>query len=365
MDTVLNKNVKLTAFYKVVVKFNNEVFILDLPKGQSARIGLAQNAEGQTLDDVMKKLKEDLPDTKHRLYFIDENGSELDENFETEKDMVINSQVTIKVLINDTETEVKEGTLVKDVQILSDLASKGNFAYFVDENGNQYTLESVLDDNVSLTAVYNTQVVEHKVTINFDGEDFILELKEGESLQIGQAQNIKGQTLEEVMINLRKNLPITKNSVYFVDSFGNKVYYTTVTDKDMIVSSKYTVRVEVSGKVITVDENTLVKDVSVLNDLASKENFVYFEDEKGNRYTLDSIINENVKLVAYSKLIIPNYTDNNSSEDSNTDINNNSLVNNNPQTLDNITYYISIAIISIFAILAELLIAKKQKIFNK
>ena len=272
--------------------------------------------------------------------------------------------------------------------------------------------------------------VSRGIQITFNGR--IYASKQGEKFQIGNAENADGKTLKEAMDELKKNVPSTKNSVYYVDEEGNRVYYTTETDKDMTVTSKYTIKVEVNGKKITPNEGTKVKDIKVLADIAKDDHFYYFEDEEGNHYTLEDELNNNVKLTAIYKVTIKvnpvdgvsigvgyttrrgttlrdilgkswgtglqayldsegflNFVDENGNEigldDEITEDmvltaiyeqpENNDVVTpdvtveevptTNPQTLDNIVTYVITAIVSILAIVIGILVAKKNKIFNK
>ncbi len=345
-DTV-SHHVTLTAIYKVVVNFDGEDFVLELAEGEKATVGSAKNSDGKTLAEAMKEADENVSTTnKNSVYFVDAKGNDVYDNTLTSEDMIVTSKYTVRVTVGNKVVTPDEGTKVQDVKMLAEIAQEEGFLYFKDAKGNRYDLETVLDSNVTLTAVY-------KVVVNFDGEDFVLELAKGETATVGSAKNAEGKTLAEAMKEAKKNAPKTKNSVYFVDAEGNYVYDTTVTGEDMTVTSKYTVRVTVGSKVVTPDEGTKVQDVKMLAEIAQEEGFLYFKDAEGNRYDLETVLNSNVELTAVykEKTVQPSVT-----------VNPN--VPENPETLDNVSSYIYMMVAAVVSMVAGAFVLLKNKLFN-
>ncbi len=344
LSDTLESNLELRAVYAITVTFNGEEYTLELQDGKAARIGNATTADGKRLDDAMKLSETDKSKYVYAHYY-DAEGREYTQGTMVDYDVnIITVVYGASVKINGSTQTLEVGSELSESSLLADVAKKANFKYFVDSKGKHYQLSDKLESNLELRAVY-------AVTVTFDGEEYTLELQDGEATEIGKAKNASGQTLEEAMKNFE--VPANKNGVYFVNENGEIVYDTTTIAEEMTIFARYTINVEINGETTTLDEGTKVSDVEFLKEITEEEGFLYFVDENGNKYTSDSVLDSNVRLTAVYAVVKP--TEEPKVED---------VIPSNPETLDGITSYSMMCLIALITMISSALVAFKSKLFN-
>lgn len=203
------------AVYTITVKFNGKDYTLQLGRdGALERIGNAVDASGNRLDTAMQNIDKDKYVAAH---YYDANGKEYTSSTRVGENVVITeTSYVISVKLNNLENNnifsATAGDKASLYNLLKEWASKENFYYFVDSEGNKYNLESILEQNVELTAIFS-------VTVKVAPVD-------GVSIGVGyKVEN--GTTLRDILeasygSGLQAYLD-SEGFVKFVDANGNEV----------------------------------------------------------------------------------------------------------------------------------------------
>ena len=287
------------AIYTITVTFNENDYTIELGKdGTAVRMGNAVDADGNRLDDAMNDFD---TDKYAAANYYDANGDKYSQGTLVDENVVITETTyTIHVTLNGSTISLTAGDKVSDSNTLKEEASKDHFYYFVDEEGNKYSLNSVLSQNVKLTAIYS-------VTVKVAGVDGV---SEGVGYTVEEGTTL-GDILKESWGKGLKAYLDAEGFVKFVDEDGNEVKLTDPITSDMNLRAIYSVTVKVAGvdgvsKGVgyTVEEGTTLGDIlkeswgTGLQAYLDAEGFVKFVDEDGNEVKLDTPITSDMNLRA-------------------------------------------------------------------
>ena len=289
-EELLNKN--LDSNVEVSVKYN--VVITLGQDGEEIRL-----AEGSKYNDIpSEKISAvSVPETKSSIaYFVDSDGTKIDENYTFNTSMTIIPKYNVKVTITDVGyEEILEGSQLKTANNLLEKLNNNK-----DKDFKEFAEKTVLDDqiteNVTLTPLYT-------ITITVNGKDYTLD--EGKTLN----------DLEEV--GYKKPVGFKE----FRDSKGNKIEVTTDLHKHTVVTAIYDIEVSTEdGHAYTLEAGQSLSslDKNVLNALkinSDGRKFSRFVDQNGKTIEEDEPIYENISIKAKFNIKITVFRrDNNGNE---------------------------------------------------
>ncbi len=180
--TKWNSNAEVYIKWKITVSFNDVEYTLELGKnGASQRIGNAVDAEGNRLDDAMQNFDTDKYVAAH---YYDASGKEYTQGTQVSENVTItNTSYIIHVKLSNSGSTISltAGDNVAASSLLTEWAGKNHFYYFVDKDGNKYDLNSVLSQNVELTAIFSVTVKVAPVYGVSEGVEYTVE--EGTTLR--------------------------------------------------------------------------------------------------------------------------------------------------------------------------------------
>ncbi len=257
--------------------------------------------QNQTLNDLEQTAKEELQKLeqvteKEFSHYENEDGEKIDYTTQITKNTKLTPKYNVKVTINGEEYTIKEGQNLTNLDenglaALTTLKDEENatkkFKELRDELGATITEEQALSKNLTLTAIFEVDVV-------IEGQKFTVEqgtkLSEIESAQ-SLLNELKGKS--------------DKKFLKFVDDEENTVDENTEFLKHTNVSTKYEVTVTFKGEEFKLAEGDTLADLSSedtekLNGLKEEANrtFAYFEDEGHEKVTDETPITKNTTLTA-------------------------------------------------------------------
>ncbi len=341
-NTSWTSNNEVYIKWKITVSLNDVEYTLELGKnGAPTRIGNAVDANGNRLDTAMQDFDTDKYAAAH---YYDASGKEYTSSTRVGENVAITkTSYVIHVKLNNSGSTISliAGDKVSASNLLKEWAGKDHFYYFVDKDGNKYNLNSILNENVELTAIYS-------VTVKVAPQDGV---SEGVGYKVEEGTTL-GDILKETWGTGLQAYLDAEGFIKFVDEEGNVVELDTPITSDMNLTAIYSVVVRVApqdgvsiGVGYRVEPGTTLRDIlketwgSGLQAYLDAKGFVKFVDANGNEVGLDTPITSDLDLVAVYKVV---------------------EVPENPNTFDGIATYVVMMFVSLITLVAGSFASKKS-----
>ncbi len=150
LEKKFNSNASVTAKYNVRIKTKEDDAGFLIPEGSKF---------SDITEDKLESVTKTLPGGKSSFaYFVDENGSKIDDNYTFNKSMTITPKYNVKITIEGVgNVEVLEGSKVSSAtELIKQLNSNSDKRFNSFEGGT--TLESTVDKSIDLVPIYEIDI---------------------------------------------------------------------------------------------------------------------------------------------------------------------------------------------------------------
>ena len=284
-NTTFDVHTNLTIVYNVTIKVKNQSVTVD----ENTTWAEFKN----TYSNILSLLEED---NREIARYVDKENRVLEDNTKFDQNTEIIPKFYLTIKINDQTFKLIEEQSLNDlasseleyIKSLTNLTTK-NFKYFVDENGNEITLETALKNNITLTPKYN-------VTITIGNETFTLD--EGKSLKdldiesqkrLDSLKNVDGKDFLYFTLD---NEQINENELFTSNTNLNAVYQITISIGD----NKFNVLENTSYQDLLANED-FIKALENLKKPTNKT-FSHLVNENGEPIKEDEIFNHHTTIKA-------------------------------------------------------------------
>ncbi len=291
-----NKEIPNKAGVKYITKEGTEVVYVnfdgvnyELNKGDT----WGQSTK-EELKNALEKAKTEGQKNKTFQKFVKESGEEVTDQTPWNENGTISIEWGVKVTINGQPYDLDENETLQDIPTFGDFNKEGKTLHFRTVSGKEEVKDTdPITQNIDLETFYT-------VTVTLDDVVYTLDLgKNAEKTRLGNAVSADGTILDTVM----KTVPVGKYAVtYYID--GKATSSAERIDENTILTKKVLVKISVNGSFIgTVEDGTILKNISILDSIMQDENFKYFKVGE-EVFDLESAVTQEINLKPVYKIVI-------------------------------------------------------------
>ncbi len=290
INTEVNKNTTISAKYNIKVIINKEKFTLEV---------------NDTLKDIADKAKyKDVTTKTDREFahkFYNEKGEVITEDTKLTQNEVLTPIFNVTVTVGKDKYQLQENAplsdnndIIKALEIFN--VPNKIVSGYVDNNGNEITKDSKINDNITIKPVYSV-----KLTIKYLDE-VVGEFTFKENLSVNEAPN--KQEIIDAFDTLTQKV---KDAGYNFKgyTYNDKEFtFDTKVEENITVIAKYNIEITINNEKFEINSGETLKEVKAFNEnlyetvtTKTDREFLYFEDTNGN------IINEDYKFDRNTTLV--------------------------------------------------------------